>query len=762
MYLNHFSLARLPFDFLLDPDLTYWSPGLKALWAEVTQRLGNGHSPQFVVARAGCGKSLFLHLLALHSIDQGHNCAYIDAASQRADLFESLSQAYGLEYPSQNEEQYLTWFESFLASSRLGGIQNVLLLDNAHRMDPQDLQKLVYLVKIRIDNTPLLHVVATVTEGEGDAALELLAANQISVAPRPLPPLDIEHTGAYIAHRLKAAGHESGDLFDDDVVEWIHARSRGIPREINYYADLFMTHAYLRHQRRIHARLIQLVDPTDTRSKPKEARPGPVARPEKDESKGKQSPSQHPEVSSDNDGKANGKAGGESHAPVQPTQTHASPEPRRKTAPAAKASQAPKAKSATSKPHTSGQVTTARGQEPPAAKRTETKATAAKPQTPRPDETKAAPATETATDKAPPPPPSAGQPATKPEDEAPAANRRGLFLAAAALVMLVLAGLVLLQTDDAEEVRPIQQATADGVEGEGTNTPIPVTRTPPTPDQDASTTQTKEPAPARMAAQDVTPKVAETAQAAPKPAVAPRSSTQAKEKTVSPQGASPGRDGKAKPKSEEPQKPAKTVFAKAEQPSPKNNQAALQKTAPPPTPKPRRLEAAAEEGTDDSTSTQSVPEASDDTETASPSPTPQAAGSEFASFTPAPNGQDTLMAVQALDNLVHRFQWAYENADEHVLAEIFDPNIRTNENSGRDAILKEYGQFFRVTQSRRLAIGPIEWQTSGAVSTGVGRFTAYVVTKRGKERTFTGTLTIETIATPKGPKITALYYRYDS
>jgi len=756
MYLNYFSLTRPPFDFLLEPDSTYWSPGLKALWTEVIQRLGNGHSPQFVIGRSGCGKSLFLHLLALHSIDQGHNCAYIDAAGHRADLFESLSHAYGLEYPSQNEEQYLTWFESFLASSRLGGIQNVLLLDNVHRLDPQALQKLVYLVKIRIDNTPLLHVVATVGEDEEREALELLAANQISVTPRPLPPLDLEHTGAYIVHRLKAAGHDSGDLFDEEVVEWIHARSRGIPREINYYADLFLTHAYLRHQRRIHARLIQLVDPTDTTRKTKEARAGIVSESagEDRSERGEGSPRVTKETASDH---KEGKKGKKSAEPTAQAASGPAPKDRRPDA-------------------TDGGTKTPRGAEPagpgpesrPSAPQAETglekhKADKGTDKTeqasPASKDQEKQPAT-TTSGKTSPPPKAERPPSPPPKEEAPpATNRRGLFLAAAASLMLVLAGLVLLRVDDAGETQPTQEATAEATEGQRLNTPIPVTRTPPAPVAEKAPAADGEP-PTRVAKQASAPQTVDAAKTEPKkptPADSPSPPRTHTEKKPAPSGevAAP----KATPKAEEPKKPAATTLLAKAEPRPETSPAPAKASPPPPPPTPRPS-AADEEGKGAASSAQQA--AGGEAEVAPPAPPPQETDSEFASFTPAPRGQDTLMAVQALDNLVHRFQWAYENADEHVLAEIFDPNIRTNENSGREAILKEYGQFFRVTQSRRLAIGPIEWQTSGAVSTGVGRFTAYVVTKRGKERTFTGTLTIETIATPKGPKITALYYRYDS
>ncbi len=732
MYLNHFSLARAPFDFLLEPDLTYWSPGLKALWTEVTRGLGNGRSPQFVVARPGCGKSFFLHLLALHSIEQGHNCAYIDVAGQRADLFESLSLAYGLEYPSQSEEQYLTWFESFLASSRLGGIQNVLLLDNVHRMDSQALQKLVYLIKIRIDNTPLLHVVATLSEKEDQEALELLTANQVSAKPLLLPPLDVAHTGAYITHRLKAAGHDNGDLFDDDVVEWLHARSRGIPREINYYADLFMTHAYLRHQRRIHTRLVQLVDPTDNTRKPKETHPGIVVE------RPKPSTSPRGGTSETIGGKTMPDEGIATVKSSPPRPTHE----RQKSGGTAEPSRATEPTVA-DEPRSSSKAKSTRGR-PEVGKG-------------NPRHTDEGKGTRTTNDtKQPsPPPPTAESPVSstsRPENEAPAANRRGLFLAAAALVMLVLAGLVLLQSDETRDVPP-PQAVAETSPGERPNTPIPVTRTPPAQPEGRSETETGGQPPSRVAKQEVTTQpVEQPVKTAPTSPAAPRTRTDEK---PTPPVATPAPE--TKPRIEEPRKPA-TLVAKAEPPL-ETAAAPPGETVSSPPPSPRLSEAAKERDSQ----IPAAPVADSETEVAPEGHTPTETDSEFASFVPAPDGQDPLLAVQALDNLVHRFQWAYENADEHVLAEIFDPNIRTNENSGRDAILNEYGQFFRVTQTRRLAIGPLEWQTSGMVSTGVGRFTAHVVTKRGKERTFTGTLTIEAIATPAGrPKITALYYRYDS
>ncbi len=774
MYSEYFLLKKSPFQLLLDTDMVYWGDGLKAVWGEITRHLGNGQSPQFIQGQAGSGKTLLLHLLALRSIELGHNCAYIDAADRKADLFESLSQAYGLDYPTRSEEQYLTWFESFLASSRLGGVQNVLLLDNMHRLDEASLQKLVYLVRIRIDNTPLLHVVAASDPQLPEHVHAVLADHKIPLQPHRLVALTEEETGAYLCHRLRCAGHADGDLFDSEVVRWIHEKSRGLPREINFYADLLLTHAFLQREPRVGESLIKRVDPSyalqgqrlrpvaepaissgsDEQGPPLSERdPSPEGMPFLDES-GPSFPQAETAAPAAIEADIGRIEKGHDGEPVaSPVAADASPSTveRTGTLPETSPDSAPVAPA---KHEVRGDASLSREPLQPLSSPVQEPAIDVDKlgELPLAQETAArieeTPETgEKAKESTPPPPPTSSEPEAPrvTGDQQAGGGRRWLFIAVAALLMIAFAGAVLLSSrlpGNAPKEMTVERSSTE---------PTPVVR------------EEEPPVAARTQAEGTTETVASTPSQPPADATAEAVKAPPVQKPE-PERSAPVKESKPSEKTsggenrlarKEPSPPPKTADRNERRPAPP--------TEKPPAGGPRDStppDSKVAERRDAPTRLARTTPASAQEEVAS---SPQQEDStEFARFSPTQEQADHLLPLAALDSLVRRFQWAYENGDENLLAELFDQAIRTNESEGRENIIGEYRQFFSITQARRLEIGPVEWQTSGTTATGVARFTAHVVTTKGRERTFHGTLTIETRSTPQGLRITALFYRYDS
>ncbi len=778
MYSEYFLLKKSPFQLLLDADMVYWGNGLKAVWGEITCHLGNGQSPQFIQGQAGSGKTLLLHLLALRSIELGHNCAYIDAADRKADLFESLSQAYGLDYPTKSEEQYLTWFESFLASSRLGGVQNVLLLDNMHRLDEESLQKLVYLVRIRIDNTPLLHVVAATDSNLPDHVLAILEDHKIPLKPQRLAALSEEETAAYLRHRLRCAGHPDGDLFDPEVVRWIHDKSHGLPREINFYADLLLTHAFLQQEKRVIEALIKRVDPSyalqgqhlrpisESRLE-SSAVAVPLDRPPLPEETGtvlpgdeQPSPAGDTKVASDNHSshpsEATVTAAG---APTSPTTLKQvdgrlltspphSPPPEKE-----RPSVSGSGKGESSAGHMAG-----RTQEPDIDVDNLGSLPFAAEATPPLEE---APRVEPADDADRAAAESSAPPASTPDEQPQAAEeqqggskRRWMFIAMAALLMIAFGAAALLSSrlpgtaseesvakHSSSDSMPVMREEESLLVAQDENADQSSHRGEETPDGPAEAALSTSPSSDRSVAKDAPSGRAEIEKQRPP------SSTEA-----------PAVSTKVASVPEENRSDRQAVPS-----SPKQEVGSGSGTAP------RANSTTTAERFPGSEASKSPPlEREAPSRTARAATTPVTAGettpsdsSEFARFSPEQEKTDHLLPLAALDSLVRRFQWAYENGDENLLGELFDEAIRTNESEGRENIIGEYRQFFSVTQARRLEIGPVEWQTSGTTATGVARFTAHVVTTKGRERTFHGTLTIETRSTPRGLRITALFYRYD-
>jgi MSHA biogenesis protein MshM len=59
-----------------------------------------------------------------------------------------------------------------------------------------------------------------------------------------LPALDRQAVNGYVSYRLKAAGHEDGQLFEAGALDIVYKASRGIPRLVNILCHKSLMAAY--------------------------------------------------------------------------------------------------------------------------------------------------------------------------------------------------------------------------------------------------------------------------------------------------------------------------------------------------------------------------------------------------------------------------------------------------------------------------------------------------------------------------------------
>lgn len=152
-------------------------------------------------------------------------------------LLEIISQihgerVYGNEFPdrySRLAELKMLLTEQVVQSGR----HLVLLLDEAHGLDKDTLEKLRNLSNICAEQSNLMSIVligGTRLESTLRSLPEL--SQRIAVQTR-LQALDAEQTGAYVQHRLNVAGCRQAMPFDTADLQELHRVSQGIPREIN-------------------------------------------------------------------------------------------------------------------------------------------------------------------------------------------------------------------------------------------------------------------------------------------------------------------------------------------------------------------------------------------------------------------------------------------------------------------------------------------------------------------------------------------------
>jgi general secretion pathway protein A len=121
----------------------------------------------------------------------------------------------------------------------------VLIFDEAQEMSPATLNELKLLTNLNGGERSLLTVMLV-----GQPELRELVAKQPALEQRVslnfhLQPLSLEESDAYLRHRLRVAGHLTGDVFVPEAVQRMFEASKGVPRELNRIAKLALEFAWV-------------------------------------------------------------------------------------------------------------------------------------------------------------------------------------------------------------------------------------------------------------------------------------------------------------------------------------------------------------------------------------------------------------------------------------------------------------------------------------------------------------------------------------
>lgn len=122
----------------------------------------------------------------------------------------------------------------------------VLIFDEAQEMSSTTLNELKLISNLNGAGVNYLTIILVGQPELRDAVAKLPAINQRISLRFHLNPLDREETGNYLRHRLRIAGHPTGDIFPPDAVERAHQVSLGIPRELNRIAKLALEFAWVK------------------------------------------------------------------------------------------------------------------------------------------------------------------------------------------------------------------------------------------------------------------------------------------------------------------------------------------------------------------------------------------------------------------------------------------------------------------------------------------------------------------------------------
>lgn len=262
---DHWQLQERPFEPVTDARFYFQSRAheeslarLGYLVDQETMYLG------MLSGEIGCGKSLTRQVFASQIDTARHFLVQFENSSfPFDDHLRRLLKEYGWSDAAGAATSSYALYEAVRALlhelDTVHHRQLVLIFDEAQDMEISTLADLKRLSNLNDEGTGRLTIVLIGQPELRQLVAQLPALDQRISLRFHLQPLDLDDTHAYLRHRLKAAGHADGELFDDDATQLLFEASRGVAREINRLAKLCLEMACAASSEKIRASHVRAV-----------------------------------------------------------------------------------------------------------------------------------------------------------------------------------------------------------------------------------------------------------------------------------------------------------------------------------------------------------------------------------------------------------------------------------------------------------------------------------------------------------------------
>jgi general secretion pathway protein A len=256
MYLKYYGLKEKPFEITVDPRFLYLSETHKEALAHLVYAVQERKGFAVVTGEVGTGKTTLIQTL-LSRLDAKTKTAFLfnPNVENNAEFLYSICQDLEVKVEKGSKVDYLTRLNEFLLACFARKENVVVIIDEAHTLNPELLEEIRLLTNLETPSSKLLQVIL-LGQPELDNILTrpqfLPLKQRINVRYR-LKPLNREEMGEYILRRLRVAGARTTHLFTAGALKKIYRYSHGIPRLINIVGDNALTNGYANEKKVIDA-----------------------------------------------------------------------------------------------------------------------------------------------------------------------------------------------------------------------------------------------------------------------------------------------------------------------------------------------------------------------------------------------------------------------------------------------------------------------------------------------------------------------------
>jgi type II secretory pathway predicted ATPase ExeA len=257
MYERHFGFKSKPFALTPDPAFLYLSRQHAMAMTMLEYGLESQAAFSLLTGDIGSGKTTMVRRLLRGLGDQ----VAVGLISNAHGSFKSIHgwalSALGIA-PSDDSDvaRYEALVDSFVREYAKGR-RTLLILDEAQNLSVDVLEELRLLSNVNSETDLVLQILLV---GQPELRAKLSRPELRQFAQRVsvdfhLKPLDRKETHAYIRHRLTVAGGKA-TLFLPEAIEFIYARTNGVPRLLNQLCDMALVYGFAEGRMSIDADLV--------------------------------------------------------------------------------------------------------------------------------------------------------------------------------------------------------------------------------------------------------------------------------------------------------------------------------------------------------------------------------------------------------------------------------------------------------------------------------------------------------------------------
>jgi len=262
MYESFYGLEENPFNVTPNPEFIYLGEHHREALAQLLYGVREKKGFIVITGEVGTGKTTLVHYLLEKMDGNGHTrTAFLfNPRLTVNDFIQYILKDLGVRVQGKTKGEYLHNLHRYLLNAYSKDERVVLIVDEAHSLDPELLEEIRLLSNLETSKSKLIQIVL-IGQPELDRTLsrpEFRQLRQRINLRYYLPPLSEKETREYIEKRLRIAGAKESP-FTDKAIKEIYMRSGGIPRLINILCDNALLNGFALDQKKVDERSVKEV-----------------------------------------------------------------------------------------------------------------------------------------------------------------------------------------------------------------------------------------------------------------------------------------------------------------------------------------------------------------------------------------------------------------------------------------------------------------------------------------------------------------------